>query len=212
MKNIAVIGAQWGDEGKGKMVDYLTKKENIDIVVRYQGGNNAGHTVVVKGKKYALHLLPSGILYKNKTCVIGNGVIINPAILLEELKQLESRVGKNHARLLISHKAHLIMPWHIIRDGVAGGKIGTTKRGIGPTYMDYIGRRGIRLIDTANKKRFAQRVGEELKWNKKLINLMLDYAKIDRETRKTMNLNEKLNKKNIVDNYWQIISAIKKTP
>ena len=209
MKNIAVIDAQWGDEGKGKMVDYLTKKENIDIVVRYQGGNNAGHTVVKGKEKHALHLLPSGILYQNKTCVIGNGVIINPAILLEELKQLESRVGKNHARLLISHKVHLIMPWHTIRDSISGEKIGTTKRGIGPTYMDYIGRRGIRLIDTTSKKRFSQMVGKELKWNKKLIKLMLDYAEIDEKTRKDLNLDKKLNKKNIVDNYWQILSAIK---
>jgi len=202
MKNIAIIGSQWGDEGKGKMVDYLTQKKGIDIVVRYQGGNNAGHTVVVEGKKHAFHLLPSGILYKGKTCVIGNGVVINPAILLEELKNLESQVGEKHAQLLISSKVHLIMPWHIIRDSINSGKVGSTKRGIGPTYMDYVGRQGIRLIDALDKKRFTQRIREELIWNKKLIKLMSKHADTAKE----------LNEKKIINDYWQDLSAIRKNP
>lgn len=170
--NLAVIGTQWGDEGKGKIVDSLAKNRKIKAVVRYQGGNNAGHTVVVKGEKHAFHLIPSGILYQEKTCVIGNGVIIDPEVLAGEIKTLESRVGKKHARILISEKCHLIMAWHKVRDGIEGGKIGTTGRGIGPCYEDAVGRRGIRILETNDKKRLIQRVKEELVWNKKLIKLM----------------------------------------
>lgn len=212
MKNVAVIGTQWGDEGKGKMVDTLAKSKKYKAVVRYQGGNNAGHTVVVKGQKHAFHLIPSGILYPDKICVIGNGVIINPEVLVKELKTLESRVGKRHAKLFISEKAHLIMPWHIIRDGILGGRIGTTKRGIGPTYMDYVGRRGIRMMDTENKKRFSARVAEELAWNKKLINLMFKEAKISSEQRRKFNLRKTLNKDNVINNYWRRINTLKNNP
>ncbi len=204
MKNIAVIGAQWGDEGKGKMVDFLAKEEGLDIVVRYQGGNNAGHTVVVENEKFPFHLLPSGILYKNKTCVIGNGVIINPQVLLGEIEKLES-ANVEHAKVLISHKAHLIMPWHMIRDGIAGGKIGTTKRGIGPTYMDYVGRRGIRMLDTSSKNRFAKRVKEELKWNKKLIDLMVDHLG---GSKKDLDLKD-LSEGKIISEYWNWLEKLK---
>src|SRR4030042_4987934 len=148
MGNIAVLGTQWGDEGKGKMVDTLSQNKKVKAVGRFQGGNNAGHTVVVKGEKHAFHLLPSGILYPDKTCVIGNGVIINPEILVGEIKTLELRVNRRHAKLLISEKAHLIMPWHMILDAISGGAIGTTGRGIGPTYTDYVARRGIRSVHT----------------------------------------------------------------
>ena len=168
MKHLVVVGTQWGDEGKGKIVDYLAQPKKVSAVVRYQGGNNAGHTVVVRGVKYPFHLLPSGILHEQKTCVIGNGVIIDPEILSGEFKTLP----KSHARLLISEKCHLIMPWHQMIDGIAGGKLGTTGRGIGPTYTDYIGRRGIRLMDALDKKVFLQRVKDELAWNKKLIGIM----------------------------------------
>ncbi|MFH0943319.1 MAG: adenylosuccinate synthase [Candidatus Beckwithbacteria bacterium] len=170
--NQAVIGAQWGDEGKGKIVDFLAGKKTVGAVVRCQGGNNAGHTVVVGGEKHAFHLLPSGILYKDKLCVIGSGVVIDPEVLLGEIEKLEERVGNKHARIVISSKANLIMPWHKIRDGISGGAIGTTGRGIGPVYEDMVGRRGIRLMDTDNKVRFKERVETELKWNKKLIKLM----------------------------------------
>ena len=196
--NLAVIGTQWGDEGKGKIVDSLAKNRKIKAVVRYQGGNNAGHTVVVKGEKHAFHLIPSGILYKDKTCVIGNGVIIDPQVLAGEIKTLESRVNNNHARILISEKCHLIMAWHKVRDGIEGGKIGTTGRGIGPCYEDVAGRRGIRMIDTNDKKRLIQRVKEELVWNKKLIKLM--GGKFD------------LNGTEIVNRCWHWLNQIKKNP
>lgn len=196
--NLAVIGTQWGDEGKGKIVDTLAKNRKIKAVVRYQGGNNAGHTVVVKGEKHAFHLIPSGILYKDKTCVIGNGVIIDPEVLAGEIETLESRVNKNHARILISEKCHLIMAWHKVRDGIEGGKIGTTGRGIGPTYEDAVGRRGIRMTDTNDKKRLIQRVKEELVWNKKLIKLM--GGKFD------------LSGTEIVNRCWHWLNQIKKNP
>src|SRR3989344_658365 len=172
MKHLAVIGTQWGDEGKGKIVDYLAQPKKVSTIVRYQGGNNAGHTVVVNGVKHAFHLIPSGILHSTKTCVIGNGVIIDPKVLVEELKTLRKAQGYEHAKLVISDKCHLIMPWHQVIDGIAGGKLGTTGRGIGPTYTDYIGRRGIRLMDALDNKLFIIRVKEELAWNKKLIKAM----------------------------------------
>lgn len=212
MTHVVVLGTQWGDEGKGKMVDTLAERKKFKAIVRYQGGNNAGHTVVVKGKRHAFHLLPSGILYPDKTCVIGNGVIINPEVLLREVKLLESRVGKKHAKLLISQKAHLIMPWHMVRDGITGGKIGTTGRGIGPTYSDYIGRRGIRLMDAKSKKRFSQRVKEELKWNKKLIKLMLDFNKVPPSQRAKFNLRKVLDEKTVINKYWRLITNLKKKP
>ncbi len=212
MNHIAVIGCQWGDEGKGKIIDFLTQRKSISTIVRYQGGNNAGHTVVVKGKKFPFHLLPSGILTPNKTCLIGNGVIINPQVLLDEIDNLQKQVGLNHARLIISHKAHLIMPWHIIRDSIAGGRIGTTNRGIGPTYEDYIGRRGIRLIDTQTKSRFAQRVKEELAWNQKLIQLMLEVNQISPQERDQLNLSHRLSASHIINYYWQILTKLKANP
>lgn len=193
--NIAVIGTQWGDEGKGKIVDFLAKRKTVKAVVRYQGGNNAGHTVVVSGEKHAFHLIPSGILTPNKTCVIGNGVVIDPEVLLMEVERLESRVGKKHARILISEKANLIMPWHKVIDGISGGKLGTTGRGIGPCYGDLAGRRGIRLMDTNDIKRFIERVKEEVNWNQKLIKLMGGSLGISREK--------------IVNNYWLWLNKIK---
>lgn len=208
MKHLVILGTQWGDEGKGKMVDTLAKNKKFKAVVRYGGGNNAGHTVVVKKEKHAFHLLPSGILYPQKTCVIGNGVIINPEVLLGEIRLLESRLGKKHAKLLISTKAHLIMPWHVIRDNITGGKIGTTNRGIGPTYTDYVNRSGIRIIDTENKRIFRNRVSEELRWNKKLINLMLDFNKIPKGKRNKFKLNEE----KIIKNYWFYLKQLRKNP
>ncbi|MCX6816415.1 MAG: adenylosuccinate synthase [Candidatus Beckwithbacteria bacterium] len=196
--NIAIIGTQWGDEGKGKIVDLLTQKKKVKAVVRYQGGPNAGHTVVVRGEKHAFHLLPSGILYPDKTCVIGNGVIIDPAVLAEEIKILEDSAGKKHARILISEKCHLIMPWHKIRDVLDCGKIGTTGRGIGPCYEDAVGRRGIRLIDAANKKRLGLRIKEELTWNRCLI--------------KTWKGKFNLSSEKILSDYWQALEGIKKNP
>jgi adenylosuccinate synthase len=159
--NIVVLGAQWGDEGKGKIVDLMTP--HFSIVARYQGGHNAGHTVYVAGKKFVLHLIPSGILHQGVTCVIGNGVVIDPQALfaeIEELARLGIEVGD---RLLISEKAHLILPYHreldVLSEARRGErKIGTTSRGIGPAYEDKIGRRGIRVCDLADTKALAEEV------------------------------------------------------
>ena len=150
MANLVVIGAQWGDEGKGKIVDLLTEK--FDIVVRYQGGHNAGHTVMVNGKKYVLHLIPSGILHPDKVCVIGPGVVIDPTALLDEIQFLEGAGLRVKGNLLISNRAHLILPYHRVLEQATeqargSKKIGTTSRGIGPAYEDKTGRRGIRVID-----------------------------------------------------------------
>jgi len=145
-----IVGAQWGDEGKGRVVDAMAN--TMDVVVRFQGGANAGHTVIVEGEKYIFHLLPSGMLYSGKTCVIGNGVVIDPQQLLEELGDLQER-GKDRARLVISGAAHVVMPYHKVLDGMEerlrgfGKKIGTTRRGIGPCYMDKVNRCGIRVED-----------------------------------------------------------------
>ena len=149
-----VVGSQWGDEGKGKIVDLLS--ERVDIVARYQGGANAGHTVVLDGEKYILHLIPSGILHENTICAIGNGVVIDPAALLDEIAFLESRGISVRGRLLISHRAHLIMPYHKLLDQAkesrdADQKIGTTGRGIGPAYVDKVNRMGIRIVDLLDR-------------------------------------------------------------
>lgn len=164
MAAVVLIGSQWGDEGKGKITDFLAEKANM--VVRYQGGNNAGHTVVANGEEFKLHLIPSGILYADKTCVIGNGVVIDPQVLLEELAYLQQR-GIKIGKLVISSNAHIIMPYHRVLDGLeeeARGdhKIGTTKRGIGPAYMDKASRIGIRIIDLLDKDEFAEKLRRNL--------------------------------------------------
>ncbi|HEY8911453.1 MAG TPA: adenylosuccinate synthase [Desulfosporosinus sp.] len=164
MAVVVLIGSQWGDEGKGKITDFLAEKANV--VVRYQGGNNAGHTVVVDGEEFKLHLIPSGILYEDKTCVIGNGVVIDPKVLLDELDYLAKR-GIKTGKLLISSNAQVIMPYHCVLDGLeeeARGehKIGTTKRGIGPAYMDKASRIGIRIIDLLDKEEFADKLRRNL--------------------------------------------------
>lgn len=163
--NIVVLGAQWGDEGKGKIVDLLTP--NFSLVARYQGGHNAGHTVYVNGKKFVLHLIPSGILHEGVLNVIGNGVVVDPQALfaeIDELARLGIEVGD---RLLISDKAHLILPYHreldVLSEARRGErKIGTTSRGIGPAYEDKIGRRGIRVCDLADTQALADEVRENV--------------------------------------------------
>lgn len=164
MAAIVVIGTQWGDEGKGKIVDYLA--ERADIVVRYQGGSNAGHTVVVHGQEFKLHLVPSGILYPGKLCVIGNGVVLDPAVLLQELEDMRQR-GVDTSGLRISNRAHVIMPYHrrldeVDEDKRGGGKIGTTKRGIGPCYMDKDARVGIRVGDLLDEEEFTRLLAQNL--------------------------------------------------
>ncbi len=151
--NLAVLGAQWGDEGKGKIVDLLTPR--FSIVARYQGGHNAGHTVYVRGRKVVLHLIPSGILHDDVTCVIGNGVVVDPDALFAEIDMLREHRDDVETRLLVSEKAHLILPYHreldVLSEARRGErKIGTTSRGIGPAYEDKIGRRGVRVADLAD--------------------------------------------------------------
>lgn len=163
MASVVVIGTQWGDEGKGKIVDLLTRY--ADFVVRFQGGNNAGHTLVVDGKQYIFHIIPSGILYEDKTCVIGNGVIIDPGVLLKEMANLADRdLTVTPKKLLISCNAHLIMPYHqrldLARENAlaAGKKIGTTGRGIGPCYMDKVGRVGMKVGDLLDPALFKEKL------------------------------------------------------
>jgi len=166
MKNIAVVGSQWGDEGKGKIVDWLS--EQADIVVRFQGGHNAGHTLVINGITYKLRLLPSGIVRKNKISIIGNGVVIDPWALLDEIDELKTKgVNVNIDNLIISESANLILPYHRemdeIREDTAGKrKIGTTRRGIGPAYEDKVGRRSIRVMDLRSEKNLDQRLESAL--------------------------------------------------
>ena len=152
MSVTVLVGSQWGDEGKGKIVDILSEK--FDIVARYQGGANAGHTVEIGEKQYILHLIPSGILRAGVKCVIGNGVVIDPQALLDEIKILEDNGIKVEGRLFISHNAHLIMPYHKLLDSISESgknKIGTTGRGIGPCYIDKFDRKGIRIVDLLNR-------------------------------------------------------------
>jgi len=156
MSAVVLIGTQWGDEGKGKITDFLAEK--ADVICRYQGGNNAGHTVVVDGKTYKLHLIPSGILYPGKSCIIGNGVVLDPLILFKELEYLQQN-NIDSSALKISTNVHLIMPYHRLLDELqeerrGAFKLGTTKRGIGPCYMDKISRLGIRLIDIMDADEF----------------------------------------------------------
>lgn len=158
MANVVIVGVQWGDEGKGKIIDFLT--EDADIVVRYQGGNNAGHTVIVNGQKFILHLIPSGILHPDKICIIGNGVVFNPKAFFEELNYLKERgIGIND-NLYISEDTHLIMPYHFKLEEKAEKirKIGTTGRGIGPAYADKTGRCGIKVIDLFEEDTFDEKL------------------------------------------------------
>ncbi len=163
MSSVVVVGTQWGDEGKGKIVDLLTRY--ADYIVRFQGGNNAGHTLVVEGRQYIFHIIPSGILYEGKTCMIGNGVIIDPSVLLKELDTLQEKgLSVTPDRLMISEKAHLIMPYHTCIDKAReaslgdGRKIGTTGRGIGPCYMDKVGRVGIKIGDLRERGLFQDKL------------------------------------------------------
>jgi len=166
MPNVVVVGAQWGDEGKGKIVDLLT--EHAQVVVRFQGGNNAGHTLVVGGQKTVLHLIPSGVLHAGKSCVIGNGCVVDPTVLMKEIDALRSRgFLQDSAQLMISEHAHVICPWHKHLDALrekarGGGAIGTTGRGIGPAYEDKVARRGIRVRDLLDGDRLRRRVKDRL--------------------------------------------------
>ncbi|MBZ0155371.1 MAG: adenylosuccinate synthase [Alphaproteobacteria bacterium] len=165
MSTVVIVGTQWGDEGKGKVVDVLTEK--AAVVARYQGGNNAGHTVVIKNEKYVLHLIPSGILHKGKKCIIGNGVVIDPSALIEEMDGLKEQGIDIDDNFLISKSAHVIMPYHtaIERENESrkgNNKIGTTGRGIGPSYTDKVARHGIRMMDLLAPDLFREKLAANL--------------------------------------------------
>lgn len=166
MANVAIIGTQWGDEGKGKVVDLYA--QDADVIARFQGGNNAGHTLVVKGQQTILHLVPSGILHDGKICIIGNGVVVDPKVLIEEIEQLKSRgVLPPNTRLFVSDIAHVIMPYHrridVARESHGmGKKIGTTGRGIGPAYEDKIARVGIRICDLLDEEVFREKLNRNI--------------------------------------------------
>ena len=166
MANLIVVGAQWGDEGKGKIVDLLTA--HFDIVARYQGGHNAGHTVIIKGRKYVLHLIPSGILHPLKLCVIGNGVVIDPLALKKEIAELAAAGILCRGRLFISNRAHVILDYHRLvekgdEESRGENRIGTTNRGIGPAYEDKMGRRGVRICDLLNPQILRQKIEESIR-------------------------------------------------
>mgnify|MGYP000539453747 CR=1 FL=1 len=190
-----VIGTQWGDEGKGKIVDYLSR--DADYVVRFQGGNNAGHTINVNGDIYKLHIIPSGVI-QGKIGVIGNGCVVDPEVLIEEINALEERGIK--PRVLISNRAHVIMPYHRLLDGAAesylgGKKIGTTKRGIGPCYSDKIARLGIRMSDLLDREQLKQRLDVILPIKQSLLEVY--------------GVKEKLNEKEILDRYIEYGSQLR---
>ncbi|WP_054951131.1 adenylosuccinate synthase [Numidum massiliense] len=183
MSSVVVVGTQWGDEGKGKITDFLAEK--AEVVARYQGGNNAGHTISIKGKKYKLHLIPSGIFYTDKLCVIGNGMVIDPQALIEELSYLHEN-GFSTNNLFVSNRAHVIMPYHITLDRLEEqrkgvGKIGTTGKGIGPAYMDKAARCGIRVADLLDKDVFQSKLKQNLEEKNRLLQRLYDSEGFDFE-------------------------------
>lgn len=182
MSSQVVVGTQWGDEGKGKIVDVLA--ENADMVVRFQGGDNAGHTVIVDGKKHVLHLLPSGVLHEEGACIIGPGVVCNPFVLLEEMEKLKQG-GMSTDHIIVSDRAHILMPYHCYQDqleeSAAVNKIGTTKKGIGPCYADKYARHGIRYHELKDFEHFKERVHENLKLKNKLFTEVYNAEPMDEE-------------------------------
>ncbi|MGB3510293.1 MAG: adenylosuccinate synthase [Microcoleaceae cyanobacterium] len=211
MANVIVIGAQWGDEGKGKITDLLSKSANL--VVRYQGGVNAGHTVVVNGQTFKLHLIPSGILYADTECIIGSGTVIDPKVLIEELDQVEA-LGISTANLMISQAAHVTMPYHRLIDQASeerrgSQKIGTTKRGIGPTYADKSERTGIRMIDLINPERLREQVSWTVNYKNLILEKLYNLSPLDPEEviREYLKYAERL-KPHVIDGSLKIYNAI----
>lgn len=183
-KNVVIVGAQWGDEGKGKVVDALA--EHFDVVARYQGGANAGHTVVVDGRKFILQLLPTGIVHPEKTAVIGNGVVVNPESLLQEVEAIEKNGVRVGSRLLISDRAHLILPYHRSHEVAAEeargiSKIGTTAKGIGPSYEDKAGRRGLRTGDLRDPESFRRKCAEVVREKNRIASALFEDTKLEAE-------------------------------
>ncbi|TAK65947.1 MAG: adenylosuccinate synthase [Bacteroidetes bacterium] len=206
-----IVGAQWGDEGKGKIVDLLSK--NIDIVARYQGGANAGHTVVIGNQQYVLHLIPSGIFHEHVTCVIGNGVVIDPVALMAEISQLEQSGISTKGRLLISHNAHVIMPYHKLLDSAreqSGQAIGTTGRGIGPCYIDKAMRVGIRIVDLLNRKILAEKLKTAIEEKNQLLHKI--YGKMELDIEAIINEYQEFDNKidgYVTDTAFYLANAIK---
>ncbi len=177
-----LVGSQWGDEGKGKIVDILS--DRYDIVARYQGGANAGHTILIDDKKYVLHLIPSGILRQGVDCVIGGGVVIDPVALFDEIKLLEDHGISVDGRLHISHNAHVIMPYHKLLDSLheqGEGKIGTTGRGIGPCYIDKYARKGIKIVDLLDKKILEEKIRRNIEEKNTLLKKVYEHEELDVE-------------------------------
>lgn len=180
MSVTVLVGSQWGDEGKGKIVDILSDRH--DIVARYQGGANAGHTIQIKDKQYILHLIPAGILRDNVTCVVGNGVVIDPKALLEEIEFLKSHGFDFEGRFFISHNAHLIMPYHKLLDSLREQKeekIGTTGRGIGPCYIDKYARKGIKIVDLLNRTELEKKIRKNLEEKNEIIKKVYEHEELD---------------------------------
>ena len=214
MSNLILIGTQWGDEGKGKIVDLLTK--NADLVVRFQGGNNAGHTLVIKDEKFVFHLIPSGILHDGKVSVIGNGVVIDPAVLIEEIDSLKKRgYFKDDSSLVISKDAHVILPYHKsigkAREEARGSKkIGTTLRGIGPAYEDKASRKGIRIEDLIDDDVFKEKLAENIKEKNSYLKNVLNSDEIDfDEVYEQYTKYAQIISKYVVDSQYFIQSKIK---
>ncbi|WP_425448752.1 adenylosuccinate synthase [Dethiothermospora halolimnae] len=198
MNTLVILGAQWGDEGKGKITDYLAEKS--DMVVRYQGGDNAGHTVEIGDNQYKLHLIPSGIFNKDKICILGNGLVINPKSLLDEIKYLTDR-GISTDNLRISDRAHIILPYHIELDRLqeekkGKNKIGTTVKGIGPCYKDKVERVGLRMCDIFYKETFEERLRENIRNKNEIIEKLYNGKPLDED--------------NIVKEYMGYLDEIKK--
>lgn len=211
MPGIALVGIQWGDEGKGKVTDLLAS--NTDVVVRYQGGNNAGHTIVVEGERYALHLIPTGILYPHCVPVIGPGVVVNPQVLLEEMDALAGR-GVDTSKLMLSSNAHLIMPYHLELDLVTErrlgkNRLGTTKRGIGPTYADKASRIGLRVQDLLDPKIFREKLAVAMKEKNLLLTRVYGRLPMDPEevTEQYLGYAERL-KRHITDTSFYVQQAL----
>jgi adenylosuccinate synthase len=183
MANVAVVGTQWGDEGKGKVVDLYA--EDADVIVRFQGGNNAGHTLVVKGVQTILHLIPSGILHDHKTCIIGNGVVVDPAVMMQEIENLKKRaLFPENTKLFVSEKAHLIMPYHRRLDMAREArkrdrKIGTTGRGIGLAYEDKVARVGIRFCDLLDEATFREKLAANIEEKNFYLTRLFEEAPLD---------------------------------
>jgi adenylosuccinate synthase len=195
MANLIVVGAQWGDEGKGKIVDLLT--DHFDVIVRHQGGHNAGHTVTINGRKFILHLIPSGILHPQKLCAIGNGVVIDPLALKKEIADLAAAGITCKGRLYVSNRAHVILEYHRLiekGDEERRGKerIGTTNRGIGPAYEDKMGRRGLRICDLSNTEILRRRIEENILLKKTIIPSITDSLNIDGICKEARSLGDEL--------------------